>query len=342
MKKIQFSDDFESNSDDSNDSIMNDSRNFDNSGVNKKLVTTIESIDVYTAKEYLSTMGTNRPINDRRVNDYVKRMEVGDWQLGQPITFDEDDNLIDGQHRLEAVVKYGKPIKFCVLRGLPSESKTVFDMGQPRTVSQIAAISGCEKKQLSNRFAILRAAFYGATLKAKNAKVEKERNARNLVGDIKGIISPQALMRLEEKYSDALDFAVSVKGNKTDYHCIESNALIKSVFFRAYHHVNHDRLEEFMVCYYTGQMKDGERDYVAGKFRNYVIRLKQEGGLIAAAKLETYVILERSILAFMAGKKQNLPYIARRTRYDEHGKFLPMTPSSFPELIEEFPLADFD
>ena len=62
----------------------------------------------------------NRTISEGVVQIYATDMKHGRWTLThQGIAFDENDDLIDGQHRLWAVIFSGKEIEMMVTRGIP-------------------------------------------------------------------------------------------------------------------------------------------------------------------------------------------------------------------------------
>lgn len=287
------------------------------------LVATIEIITPEKAKEYLLTQESNRDINDRRVADYVGRMDRGEWILGQPITFDGNGRLIDGQHRLKAIMRHGEPVVFAVMRGMPSESKSVFDIGQRRTTAQIAKFLGNKKPELSGRYTILSNALMGSRLKAKTKTAETNRNAVNVIGATRGVRSPQADLELEKKYSEGLDFAMQFECFPKGRKAIGKDRLIQSVFFRAYYNVSHERLYRFMEVFYSGLAHE-EGDYPALLFRNYVAEIKANKRKVSAKDsglMERYKKAESAIVSFIA--KRSISYL-KGSEY------------------EEFPLADFD
>jgi hypothetical protein len=80
-----------------------------------------------------------RSISERQVKAYAEDMRAGQWSLnGQGISFDTNNNLLDGQHRLHAVVKSGISVQMLVMWDLPvsynSGSKTIntMDIGKRR------------------------------------------------------------------------------------------------------------------------------------------------------------------------------------------------------------------
>lgn len=103
----------------------------------------VETITPAKAREYLDKSGGNRNISKVVVESYALTMKQGKWLLnGEPIVFDVDDVLLNGHHRLHAVIKAGVPIKTFVTRGVEHDSYTTFDCGRHRTVGQLISMQG--------------------------------------------------------------------------------------------------------------------------------------------------------------------------------------------------------
>lgn len=99
-----------------------------------ELAVSIEEITPEYAQTILQANTKNRSLRIHRVRQYSQQMSKGQWLLvGDPIRLDKNGNLLDGQHRLHAVVMHGQPVKFLVVRNLPSESFVVIDSGLNRT-----------------------------------------------------------------------------------------------------------------------------------------------------------------------------------------------------------------
>jgi hypothetical protein len=85
------------------------------------------------AREWLESNNGNRPLRGDNVKALARDMRSGDWRLvGDPIRIDRLGNLIDGQHRLAAVVDSGVAVPFFVGTGLDPEDKRVIDSGIKR------------------------------------------------------------------------------------------------------------------------------------------------------------------------------------------------------------------
>lgn len=70
------------------------------------------------ARLLLSKNPENRPVNNERVNELSKKILTGEWKdRGQgflPVIVMKDGTVIDGQHRLCAIVQSGKAAKMRV------------------------------------------------------------------------------------------------------------------------------------------------------------------------------------------------------------------------------------
>jgi len=94
------------------------------------------------AKEMLKQNTNNRRMQWHRVGFYAEEMKGGRWKSnGESIKF-SGSRIIDGQHRLAAVVKYGKPVVMMVATGLNSDAFDTIDRGMIRTTAQILNIAG--------------------------------------------------------------------------------------------------------------------------------------------------------------------------------------------------------
>lgn len=95
------------------------------------------------AKKWLSLNNTNRPVRETSVNEYVRRMKAGEWCLnGQAIILSKAGTLLDGQHRLEAVVRFGSPVQFDVRFGVDINTFASIDDGFKRTGGDVLYIQG--------------------------------------------------------------------------------------------------------------------------------------------------------------------------------------------------------
>lgn len=107
-------------------------------------IPTLEWISPSDAERYLVKNSSNRPLRDRRkVAAIAKEITSGRWQVnGATVLFSEDGTLLDGQHRLHAVIRTNTPIQTYVIRGLPKDCfKTIDTTMSPRTAGDLLAIN---------------------------------------------------------------------------------------------------------------------------------------------------------------------------------------------------------
>lgn len=108
----------------------------------KTLVTNYESITPEIAREYLLHNSKNRIVKPRSVEAYARDMQRGDFRTThQGIAFDTDGNLIDGQHRLLAIIMSNTPVTLLVTRGIPVDDGVMAtDRGISRSIRDVMAI----------------------------------------------------------------------------------------------------------------------------------------------------------------------------------------------------------
>ncbi|MGX4688279.1 hypothetical protein [Streptomyces sp. JNUCC 63] len=105
----------------------------------------MEVVDVSPrlAAEWLTRNTNNRPLSKSTVQQLAGQIQRGEWQLThQGIAFDEDQVLIDGQHRLAAIVRAGITVPLTVTHGVPRTAFTVMDTGRKRTGRDALALAG--------------------------------------------------------------------------------------------------------------------------------------------------------------------------------------------------------
>lgn len=93
------------------------------------------------------------------VDVYFREMVLGNWRVtGQGISLDDEGILVDGQHRMTALVRFGSPVWMMVARGVPHETAIqAIDSGPSRSAGQRLTMQG--EKNGARRAAIARGAF---------------------------------------------------------------------------------------------------------------------------------------------------------------------------------------
>src|SRR4051812_36080512 len=102
-----------------------------------------ESITPAIAAAILKNNIANRPVRQMAIDEYAQEMSAGRWALThQGIAIDEKNTLLDGQHRLLAVMQSGVTVVMQVTRGVPVTASgngvftmDVIDNGRTRKTS---------------------------------------------------------------------------------------------------------------------------------------------------------------------------------------------------------------
>lgn len=93
------------------------------------------------AATWLRKTVANRPVSQATVAKYADDMRLGRWKYtGDTIKFDDAGNLMDGQHRLHAVVASKKEIVFAVVNEIEPQAFSCIDIGRSRKCGDLIGI----------------------------------------------------------------------------------------------------------------------------------------------------------------------------------------------------------
>ena len=130
------------------------------------------------AKKLLSRNVSNRKINPMRVLLYARQMKDNKWMedIGDNIRFDTNGVLIDGQHRLLALIKSNTSYHFTIVEGIKPDAMNVIDTGKNRNAIDVFCI---EKVKYYNRvpsilakYNLLKAGRKDQVMNVKNTNAE--------------------------------------------------------------------------------------------------------------------------------------------------------------------------
>lgn len=95
------------------------------------------------AQKLLEKNVNNRKMQTRRVEKLTQTMMKGEWQFnGDTIRISSSGRLLDGQHRLAAIVKSGISQRYIVVEGLDDGAFTTIDIGSARGANQMLQMAG--------------------------------------------------------------------------------------------------------------------------------------------------------------------------------------------------------
>ena len=131
----------------------------------------VVSVTPSMAALWLAANKQNRGVSKSALAAYVKDMQEGRWLFtGEPISFDADGHLLNGQHRLTAIIQSGVTLPFLVVRGLASEAQDAMDKGRKRSVSDQLGISGYASTGVLAALAKMVLAYEAGTLMGQQGR----------------------------------------------------------------------------------------------------------------------------------------------------------------------------
>ena len=103
----------------------------------------VQTITPARAVQWLEANTTNRPLSRPVVRSFAEAMRRGEWLVThQGIAFDVNGVLVDGQHRLAAIIEADRPVELTVFTEVAEGTFDVLDIGKRRTAADVLAIEG--------------------------------------------------------------------------------------------------------------------------------------------------------------------------------------------------------
>jgi hypothetical protein len=186
------------------------------------------------AKNMLKKNTNNRKIRSRYLARLTDEMRKGRWKLnGDPIRINSDI-LIDGQHRLSAIVQSGVSIESVLITGMSSDVFDTIDCGAKRSTSDILSLSG-EKN----------ATLLGATL----LLLENYRNGAHAFTASYSTTALEQLLTEEPKMRDSVKF---IAGRNKKFHKIIPTS-VASFCHYIFSRIDEERADDFFDCLADGK-----------------------------------------------------------------------------------------
>lgn len=108
-------------------------------GVRARMVTLTPKL----AAQLLQKNTHNRSVSHPRVRQYAADMRKGQWAFnGEAIKVSADGQVLDGQHRLLAVIDADRAIETVLITGLPNAAQETMDQGRARTLADVLKLRG--------------------------------------------------------------------------------------------------------------------------------------------------------------------------------------------------------
>lgn len=221
----------------------------------------------------------NRPVHQSQVNVYVADMKAGRWGRNhQGMAFDRAGVLMDGQHRLWAVIESGVTVMMPVTWGLDREAQLTIDSGLKRSTADVAAIAGFEGvKQL--HVGIAKAIVRGvAATKPSSTRMQE--------------------LEMLRDHWHAVEFVLSAFPKSKVLGI--SRAPVMAAIARAFYTEDEARLRRFSTVLTSGITSGDEREHIIITLRNWLMTTKANGGSVT---IEAYGKTTRALQAFLKGEK---------------------------------------
>lgn len=125
-------------------------------GAPTRIATELLDITPQLAADFLELNTRNRVLNQQAVADMARQMRAGLWRsTHQGIALDTNGDLIDGQHRLSAIVASGVTVPMLVTTGLEACAFDSIDTGRKRTAADTVGLTLGDAKHRNNIAATL-------------------------------------------------------------------------------------------------------------------------------------------------------------------------------------------
>jgi hypothetical protein len=236
------------------------------------------------ATVWLRLNKSNRPLRKATIARLAKMMEKGEFKDDHPdhIMFDEGGFLINGQHRLHAIIRSQTTHQMRVLRHVPREMAYHIDIGIRRTIEDSVWIADGEKVDRLGLKLLTR--FAGGGWVATSGQLPYTR---------------EELIALYEKYQEPLSAVAKLF---VEHKQGAARAAIRAAVVRAWVARTQDRkrIREFIVTLCTGRYTNPDEDSAAMVLRDWLL---QNSGRRQVHEAQLYQVTNWAIGQFLERAK---------------------------------------
>lgn len=233
------------------------------------------------AEELLATTDHNRNVSHARVLTLANLMRSARWQMnGETVIVSQSGKLLDGQHRMFAIIEYGSPVQMLIATGAPDDSFETIDTGRARTAADIAGMQGvANPKIMAAAAGMIWRLFYRTTINEP--------------------CSPQTVLDVIERFPALTKWCVYVANTKGARGILPGGSLLAALCYLE-DIAKKPRLAE---RFFEGISKGA--DLTEGSpilaLRNRVMNLRASGGIVNATTV--WSPIARVLSALEAGEK---------------------------------------
>jgi hypothetical protein len=236
------------------------------------------------AGKYLLKNTNNRKVSPDRVKMFSWLMQHFYWWPLNSLVFDTQGVLLDGQHRLEAVLKSGVPTHFKVISNVPEDWMTAIDAGRSRKFHDYTK-------------------FFNEPFGEKHLAIAKylHNGCGSMGGRTHKIKSIYENIDLVKMYFEPIDFAIK--------HTANIRGVTIPVLYaisRAYYTCDQLRLIEFCNVLKTGVVRS-DRDAAAITIRDFIRDPMRPSCSSTGGVRETYYKSLTAFDDFSRGVRYSIP-----------------------------------
>lgn len=229
------------------------------------------------ALNWLENANTNnRKVVDAKVRHLVREIKNGKWRVShQGIAFGTDGVLLDGQHRLWAVIESNTTVRMPVSFNVVPDARMIIDVIEQRTTADILTLAGKNGHVTRSDVSTLQA-MLGGYRKAPTMTTNETSEYLSL-------------------HDQAIEFAMKHLPHNAPGGI--SNAGTRAVIARAWYSVDHGRLEEFCQLLVTGIIAPSSCASALVSLREYLMIHK--GRHSQPEKRMRYGMVQRALVAYL-------------------------------------------
>lgn len=214
----------------------------------------VRTIAVYLTPAYaqrlLERNVNNRKISEKVIQKYIAEIRAGEWRLTPGgLGFDDQGALIDGQHRLHAIIRSNQAVPMLITLGLPTAGQEKVDRQRRRSLFD---------------------AFYLAGIATNRQEVEVATclTRRTLRSESGAVPSDSLVKQTLDCYCEHIRavFAMMRGDNKSKRGLSQASFLAAAVL---YHEIDAARCAEFLDGVRTGAMLT--QDHPAMRLRRFLL-----------------------------------------------------------------------
>lgn len=210
-----------------------------------------KTIGPESAKILLQFNEGNRKVSDSHVSFLAAEMKKGNFlKTSETIKISKTGRLLDGQHRLHAIIKSGVEIDMVICEGLEDDIFHVLDTGKVRQAKDVLSI-----KKVQN-----------AAETAASARIIISINTNKFFNPTR--ISNGDILKFVEENEELIEIVDHSHKNNRKFRMM-TNSAVSALYFM-FSKINHSACEDFFEKYFSGI--DLQKEHPIYHLRDKLIR----------------------------------------------------------------------